>query len=129
MSTTLNYPYTISPTGVVTPTGNPSKIYLDKVLTLLSTNVGQRPMTPEYGVDWELALFENEGNAAKGAYQAIKVAIATWLPEVEVKDIEISFDSLSGIETVTLSLRLPDDTMANLAINSDIINYYGTITR
>lgn len=129
MSMALNYPYTISSTGAVEATVVPSKIFLDKVLTLLSTNLGQRPMTPEYGVDWAQALFENEGQAVPAINQAIRTAISLWLPEVSVTDIQITGDSYEGIQKVLLSLRLPDDTVATMALNSGTINYDGIVTR
>lgn len=129
MSMALNYPYTISPTGAIVATAVPSKIFLDKVLTLLSTNIGQRPMTPEYGVDWAQALFENENEAIPAINQAIRTAISLWLPEVSVTEIEIIGDSLEGTQKVILSLRLPDDSTATMALNSGTINYDGIITR
>lgn len=129
MSTSLNYPYTITPSGQVVATAVPSKIYLDKVLTLLSTNVGQRPMTPNYGVDWKQALFENDGDASAAINQAIRIAIAGWLPEITVTDIKITSNMFDGTQNVELSLRLPDNMLTTLTINSNTINYDGAITR
>ena len=129
MNTSLSYPYTIDPAGVVTNTVTVTKLYLDRVVTLLSTNVGQRPMTPTYGVDWSTSLFENDGDFTAAVTQAIKVAVATWIPEVTVTSITISNDELNGINTVLLGVQLPDDTVANLTINPGLFTYDGTVTR
>lgn len=128
MTVSISYPYTIDPnTGIVISTGATTKIYLDKVVTLLSTVVGQRPMTPTYGVDWSSAIFENEGDIQAAASQAIKQAIAKWIPGVSVGSISFIDGGSSGVQTINLALNLPDNTTANLAVNSNIINYDGTI--
>jgi hypothetical protein len=129
MNTSISFPYAIDPVGTVTNTVTVTKLYLDRVVTLLSTNVGQRPMNPTYGVDWSTSLFENDGNFSAAVSQAIKVAIATWIPEVSVISISITNDELNGINTVSLGVQLPDDTVANLTINPGLFTYDGTVTR
>jgi len=125
----ISFPYTVDPTGKVVSTTNTSKIYIDRVLTLLSTNIGQRPITVNYGVDWSKALFEADGDAQTAIRQAINSAISQWLPEIKVISINIAYDQASGIENVDLAVKLPDNTVANISVNSAILNYDGTITR
>lgn len=129
MITSIDYPYSIDPNGIVTATEDPTKLYLDRILTLLSTNVGQRPMTPEYGVDWSTALFENDGQAKLAISQAINLAVSKWLPEVTVQKIDINSAGPEGIENVVLYVKLPNDTVTNMTINAGTFNYDGIITR
>jgi len=42
----ISFPFTLDPFGKTTSTTDQRKIYQDKVLTLLSTAVGERPMRP-----------------------------------------------------------------------------------
>jgi len=126
VTTSIAYPYTIDPNGLVSATSNSTKLYLDKVLTLVSTYMGQRPMMPDYGVDWSGALFEND-NVARVAIP-IRGAVAKWIPEVQVSDVNINFDELEGIENVTLGLLLPDNTFSTLNINTATFNMDGTVT-
>jgi phage baseplate assembly protein W len=128
MTTSIGYPYTIDPNGAVISTVSTTKLYLDRVLTLLSTNLGQRPMSPTYGVDWASAMFENDGDARIAINQAVRVAIATWIPEVTVNNIKIDSNNFDGKLLVMLELGLPNDTVSNLTINSDIFNYEGLAT-
>ena len=127
VSISINYPYTIGTSGIVGSTDSPTKIYLDRVVNLLSTNIGQRPLNPTYGVDWSSALFENDDVLEPAVTQAIQLAIATWMPEVSLSDISFIKNDFEGIETVILSLKLPDNTIANLQVNSSVLNYDGTI--
>lgn len=128
MTLSISYPYTLDSNGVVTSTVDATKIYLDKVITLLSTNVGQRPLLPTYGVDWSKALFENDSDAKKAVPQAIRLAVAQWLPEVTINDVIIMSNNYDGIQNVNILLTLPDNTTSSLVINSGTFNYDGIIS-
>jgi len=123
----ISFPYTIGSQGIVQNTTSAAKIYLDRVLTLLSTYVGQRPMLPTYGVDWSKSLFENDGDSQKAIPVAITQAISKWLPEVSVMSVEFAGANIDGTENVILSLQLPDDTLTSLTINTGTITYSGII--
>ena len=129
MTTSISFPYTIDNTGKVTSVTSTGKLYVDRVLTLLSTNVGQRPMTPSYGVDWSTAIFENDGDSDTAISQAITVAVAKWIPEVTISSIEIGSSNTDGVKDVTIGLNLPDNSLYTLAVNTGLFNYDGTITR
>ena len=128
MTSSISYPYTISPDGLVKSTANSTKLYLDRVLTLVSTYTGQRPMMPDYGVDWSQALFENDYEAKNAIPAAIKGAVSKWIPEIEVTSCDLKFSELDGIEYVTLGLALPDDTITTMSINTATFNMDGTVT-
>ena len=127
MSKAISYPFNVQINGAIDSTEVPTKIYLDRVLTLLGTNVGQRPMLPKYGVDWSLALFENDGNASLAIPRAIAQAINTWLPAISVQNITVTPDYATGTENVTVDLKLPNNTITSLTVNSATLNYDGTV--
>ena len=128
MSTSISYPYTVNVNGTVSSSVTSTRLYLDRVLTLVSTYKGQRPMTPEYGVDWSGALFENDNEARVAIPVAIREAVAKWIPEVEISTVDIKFSELDGIENVTLELVLPGDTVTTMDINIATFNMDGSVT-
>jgi phage baseplate assembly protein W len=129
MSKAIAYPYTLDGFGVVKPTTDVNKIYLDRVLTLLSTNVGQRPILTEYGTDIEAALFENENNFESAINQAIRQAMARWIPDVQVADIKVGVPDQDGIAQVNVTLVMPDSTLTSLTVSTSNFGADGTITR
>ena len=128
MNKAISFPYTISPAGVAQYTESSAKIYLDRVLTLLSFYVGQRPMEPTYGVDWSRTLFENNSDARIAIPIAISEAVSKWIPQVSVTSVDFAGENIDGTENVIVSLKLPDDTLTSLTINTATINYDGTTT-
>jgi phage baseplate assembly protein W len=126
MKTAISFPFTMSVNGVIESTSDTSKIFLDRVVTLLSTQVGQRPFYPEYGVDWSTALFENENNATVAIPSAINLAVARWIPEVSVEEVILPAASL-GLQEVSVHVRLPSGDMASIQVSTGTINYDGTM--
>lgn len=124
----IRFPFTLDEFGKVATTDQPNKLYMDRVLTLLSTNVGQRPTQPEYGIDWKTALFENEGNIAAALPKAIASAVSRWIPDVQVVSVNVSNDS-NGTEEVQINLLLPNSSLATLPVSLGIFNIDGTIER
>lgn len=125
----IAYPFTLDGNGKVVSTTSSSKIYLDRVLTLLSTNITQRPIAQEYGTDIGTALFENDNNIVAAASSAITEALTNWLPEVTLNNITVSEPDEDGVANIQLDLVFPTQVSASLNITTAIFNYDGTVTR
>lgn len=125
----ISFPFTLDPFGVVDSTTDQTKIYQDRVLTLLSTAVGERPMRPTYGTDVARAMFENQSDAKKAVDQAIRTAISTWIPEVEVNAVNVNTFDDSGKVSVEVNVVLPDFTSTTVNVLSTTLNPNGSTTR
>jgi phage baseplate assembly protein W len=115
----IRFPFEIDKLGKIVSTTNSIKIYEDRVLTLLSTVVYQRPMMPEYGVDIARSLYETMDDMYASVGEAIVRAIANSLPYIKIQDVLV--DLTSPIETgtnVTVLISLPDGTPSSLNILS-----------
>lgn len=126
MSVAINYPFIIDVDGVVKKTTSTSKIYLDRIVTLLSTNIGQRPFYPDYGVDWSTSFFENENVASLAIPNAIRLAVARWIPEVSIEEIKLPALT-DGVQAVNISVRLPSGSLTSLMIDTKVFGYEGTM--
>jgi phage baseplate assembly protein W len=125
----ISFPYTFDPFGVVDTSSDQTKIYQDRILTLLSTIKGERPMRPTYGTDVAKAMFENQGNAKKSIDQAIRSAIAQWIPEVEIANVNVTLFDESGRVGVEVNVVLPDFTSTTVNILSTTLNPDASTTR
>jgi phage baseplate assembly protein W len=125
----ISYPFTLNVFGETTSTTDQKKIYTDRVLTLLSTAIGERPMRPTYGTNLALAMFENQGVAEVAIPAAIRSAIATWLPELTVNEINIKNFNDGGKVEVELLLTFPDYTTGTISVYSVTLNPDASTTR
>ena len=125
----ISYPFTLNVFGETTSTTDQKKIYTDRVLTLLSTSIGERPMRPTYGTNLGLAMFENQGVAEIAIPAAIRSAIATWLPALTVNEINIKNFNDGGKVEVELLLTFPDYTTGTISVKSVTLNPDASTTR
>lgn len=133
----ISYPFTLDAIGVLGTTDLVSKIYEDRLLTLLSTQVGQRPMRPTYGIDLSRAFFENEyivdgGNVTtfkKAVTEAIRNAAQTWLPDITIDDVIVGNPSIDGIASLEILITVPGSISTSLNTTTAIFGNDGTITR
>lgn len=125
----ISFPFTLDPFGKITSTTNQAKIYQDKVLTLLSTAVGERPMRPTYGTNIATAMFENQGKVEKAINQAIRTAISNWIPELTVEKIIVKGFLDTGAVTVEINVTLPDFAEASITVVTTTLNPDATTTR
>lgn len=122
----LSYPFTLGSNGKAATTSDQTKMYFDKILTLLSTISGQRPMRPDYGTDIPRGVYESGGEYVEGIRQAIRTAMSIWLPNVQINDITINSPGEAGEATVNISVTLPDFTEGTVSINTIYILPDGT---
>lgn len=125
----ISFPFTLDPFGKTTSTEDQRKIYQDKVLTLLSTAVGERPMRPTYGTNIAAAMFENQGKIEDAINQAIRSAISSWIPELTVKNIKVVGFLDNGAVNVELNVTLPDFQEDEIRVVSTTLNPDATTTR
>ena len=125
----MSFPFPLDPFGKVTCSTDQRKIYQDKVLTLLSTAVGERPMRPTYGTNIATAMFENQGKIEEAINQAIRTAISNWIPELSVEKINIKGFLDDGAVSVEVNVTLPDFVEASITVVSTTLNPDATTTR
>ena len=125
----ISYPFVLDAFGKNKSTYEEAKIYLDKLVTLLSTQVNQRPMNPEYGTDLGYALFENDQDFAAAVRSAITTAVSRWIPAITINSIDISVPNLDGYSNVIITISLPNATSAAITVNSALFGTDGSVSR
>jgi phage baseplate assembly protein W len=121
----ISYPFQLG-SGRIQSTTDQHKIYFDRIVTLLSTMNGQRPMRPTYGTDIARGVYETGGDYVDGVRQAIKSAMALWIPEVDIDNLSVTLPDENGHGRVDLSVTLPDFTQGTVSVNTSYILPDGT---
>ena len=84
---------------------------------------------PEYGTDLSRALFENDSDIFKAVDKAVRSAIQTWLPVVQVSEVIVGEPGYDGISPVEIKLILPNNILTSLAVTTAIFHSDGSITK
>lgn len=129
MSVAISYPFTLDGYGKIKTTDIYSKIYLDRIFTLLSTPLKQRPMLQSYGSSTNTLLFESGNTLEESVSEIVRSAINTWLPDVYIHQIKVGIPDENGIADIDISVRLPNGNVSSVSLTTATFSYSGEITR
>ena len=76
-------------TGFFTLTKTMLEQTKSNIKNLLLTKKGERLGNPTFGSNLHFAIFEQEGDVESKAEEAVRSAMAEWLPFVIIKDINV----------------------------------------
>lgn len=129
VSVAISWPFRLDDSGKVESTSLYNKIYLDRVLTLLSTNLRQRPILQLYGTDIGKYLFESDNNLEAAIATTVTDAVNIWLPDLSVQKVTVGLPDENGVAAVDIVIRMPNGNMSSLTLTTATFGYDGEITR
>lgn len=127
----ISLPFSIDPYGKVSQTTDQSKIWADKVRSVIGTALKERVMRPTFGTDIPSAVFENQEDANARIQELVSSSFNTQLPKLALQSVSNSFDQYSGTLTVEVVYALPNEdvvstTVGLIVISGNLIPYEET---
>lgn len=104
----ISLPFSINAYGRVNTTTEQSKIWQDRVRSVIGTYIEERVMRPNFGSDVVDAVFENSDEASLIAKSEIEKAFARFLPTLSLSDVVIHYDQETSILEAEVIYALPD---------------------
>lgn len=101
-------PFSINAYGRVNTTVERSKIWQDRVRSVIGTYLGERVMRPDFGSDVTDNVFESAEEAQTLIQTNIQEAFAENLPSLTLTDVVVNYDENSGILESEVIYSLPD---------------------
>jgi phage baseplate assembly protein W len=118
----VSLPFTIGPTGRVMETSDQSKIWQDRVRSVIGTSLGERVMRYSYGSTLYREVFDNQTEIAEKIRGIVFDAFTNHIEVLELEDVTTSFDETAGSMAVTIFYRLPNNELNTLTVNSVVAN-------
>jgi len=107
--TAISLPFRIDGYGRVTATSDPSKIWADRVRSVLMTSLGERLMRPEFGSAVSEEVFDILDEVPELTYAAVSDAFTQFLPRLRLEDVQATQqDEENGSISLEISYQLPD---------------------
>lgn len=113
---TLALPFSIDPYGKVTVTTDQSKIWADRVRSVMGTFLRERVMRPEFGTDIPYSVFNTQEAAQQEISTETTQAFNQHLPLLKLDSVSSSFDSYTSVMNVTITYKLPNDVVVDTTI-------------
>jgi phage baseplate assembly protein W len=106
----ISLPFKIDALGKVAATLDQSKIWADKVRSVIGTALGQRIYRPQFGCNATLGVFDTEEYTMSSIEDDIREAFSSFLPLLEVQSVNVSFN----FETSTAEAEVEYTTPNNI---------------
>jgi len=117
-------PFSIDPYGKVASTQSQSKIWADRVLSIIGTTIRERVMNPSIGTVIPYAMFESTDTATAEVQQEVESAFRQQLPALNLDNVVVTLDSYTDTIKIQITYDLPNNL--KVTTNLGIINISGT---
>lgn len=113
---TIALPFSIDPYGKVTSTSEQSKIWADRVRSVVGTTVKERVMRPTFGSDIAYGVFDTQTAADEIIKSNVAQVFSTQLPLLKLGTVTTSYDEYTGTLNTTITYSLPNDQVVTTNI-------------
>lgn len=111
----LSLPFSVNPYGRISTTTERSKIWQDRVRSVIGTFLGERVMRPNFGADVVDAVHETSEEAIIIIETQVRQAFNTYLPTLTLTDVITNYDESTGIMEVEIVYSLPEATIEDVS--------------
>lgn len=87
VSAAISLPFNFTQYGALDYTTDPAKIWQDRVVVAVMTDLGERVMRPTYGSDVPKAVGESVNDALNIIRQSIEVSFSRWLKDLTLLSV------------------------------------------
>lgn len=112
----ISLPFSIDSFGGIGTTSSQSKIWADKVRSVIGTSVRERVMRPTFGTLIPFSLFNGEESAISEIQEEVRTAFASRLSLLTLNETEVTQGSYEGELIVTITYSLPNEEVQKTSI-------------
>lgn len=113
----ISLPFSIDSYGNVASTKDQSKIWADKVRTVVGTTVGERIMRPDFGTNIPYATFSGRELVAEITRQELFSSFLKFLPALTLQNVEVTVSEDSYVYAdVTYALPNQEEVTMTVGI-------------
>jgi phage baseplate assembly protein W len=119
---TISLPFKIDDFGNVGVATSQSKIWADRVRSVIGTRVGERVMRVNYGTEIPVNFFENTSLVSEVIKEEVNQAFFNNLPELELDETIVVIDEAFGTVNAEIKYFLPNKDETSITIGIARIN-------
>jgi phage baseplate assembly protein W len=117
----ISLPFLIDPYGRVASTQSQSKIWSDKVKSVLGTTLRERVMRPNFGTLIPYSLFNTENTAAVEIESEVNKAFTEQLALLTLEKVNVTSDPYTNVLTIEVIYGLPNDEIVSTVVGLVLI--------
>ena len=115
-------PFAIDPYGKVSSTQEQSKIWADRVRSVLGTAIRERLMRATFGTLIPFALFETDTTAESQIRVEVEQAFVQQLSLLSLQSILVTIDSFTNVLNVEVIYALPNNEVVRTIVGLVLVD-------
>jgi len=112
----ISLPFLIDPYGRVSVTQSQSKIWSDKVKSVLGTTLRERVMRPNFGTLIAYSLFNTETSASAEIESEVSKAFTEQLPLLTLEKVNVTSDLYNNVLKIEVIYGLPNSEIVSTVV-------------
>ena len=104
----MSLPFSLDAYGRITATESQQKIFADRVLSVIGTNLKERVMLVEFGTKVTSYLYGSIEKAISAIPEEIEQAFAKFLPSLTYSNTNVIYDEQTGTLLLDIIYELPN---------------------
>jgi phage baseplate assembly protein W len=113
---TISLPFSIDSYGKVSTTQSQSKIWSDRVRSVLGTTLRERVMRPNFGTLIPYSIFNSEDNAVGEITNEVRRAFSEQLSLLSLQTVLVNSDSYTNTLSVEVVYGLPNNEVVSTLV-------------
>jgi len=118
----LSLPFSIDSYGNVSSTSDQSKIWADRVRSVLGTTVRERVMRSGFGTLIPFSLFDTESSAMSQVKTEVNKAFITQLALLRLDKTTVTVDEYTRVLTIEVVYALPNNEVVSTVVGVALID-------
>lgn len=118
----ISLPFSVDPYGKVRSTSDQSKIWADRVRSVLGTTIRERVLRPTFGTLIPFALFNTETGATAQVQAEVGKAFAQQLPLLTLDTVNVTVDQYTNVLTVEAVYGLPNNEVVSTVVGLVLVD-------
>jgi phage baseplate assembly protein W len=111
----ISLPFSIDSYGNVSSTKDQTKIWADKVRSVVGTTVGERVMRTDFGTQIPYATFNGRQVVADATKRELYTAFAKFLPALTLQEVDVTF-SEDTLVSADVTYALPNQEEVTITV-------------
>lgn len=118
----ISLPFSVDSYGKISSTTDQSKIWADRVRSVLGTTIRERVMRPNFGTLIPFALFNTETGAVSQVEAEVNKAFSQQLGLLTLQEVNVTVDQYTNVLTVEAVYGLPNNEVVSTVVGLVLVD-------
>ena len=118
----MSLPFSIDSYGNVAVTSEQSKIWADRVRSVLGTMLRERVMRPDFGTVIPYSLFNGETSATDEVRAEVAKAFGSQLQLLTLDQVNVTMDEYTNVMNVEVVYALPNNEIVSTVVGLVLVD-------